>query len=68
MRHFNKLETKRIPQLFLGLLLGMRRSAIGSIFSWSLVTIPEVFAKVNSAQFPSRVYMANTESREPRRC
>ena len=30
-----------------------RRSAIGQSFSLSLVTIPELFAKVNSAEFPS---------------
>ena len=29
-----------------------RRSAIGQSFSLSLVTIPELFAKVNSAEFP----------------
>ena len=31
-------------QLFVGLLLGTRWSAIGQCFSLSLVTIPEVFA------------------------
>ena len=41
------------PRLFQGLLLGSRRSAIGQSFSLSLVTIPELFAKVNSAEFPS---------------
>ena len=45
---FAILETKReleprcVPQLFLGLLLGMRQSA----FSLSLVTVPEVYAKL----------------------
>ena len=34
--------------------LETRRSAIGQTFSLSLVTIPEVFAKVNSPQFPMR--------------
>ena len=29
------------------------RSAIGQFFSLSLVTVPQVFAKVNSTQFPS---------------
>ena len=47
-----ELEPKCVPQLFPGSLLGMRRSAIGQFFFLSLVTIPEVFAKVNSAQFP----------------
>ena len=35
----------------------LRRSAIGQFFfSLFLVIIPEVFAKVNSAQFPSRIF------------
>ena len=49
-----ELEPKCVPQLFLGSLLRTRWSAIGQIFSTSLVTVPEVFAKVNSSQFPSR--------------
>ena len=40
------------PQLFLGLLLRKRRSAIGQLISPPLVTVPEVFAKVTSVQFP----------------
>ena len=48
-----ELEPKRVPQWFLGSLLGTRRSAIGQFFSLSLTTVPEVCAKVNSAQFPS---------------
>ena len=47
-----ELEPKCVLQLFPGSLLGMRRSAIGQLFFLSLLTIPEVFAKVNSAQFP----------------
>ena len=39
------------PQLFLGLLLGKRRSAIGQLFPLSLVTVPEVSVKVNFGQF-----------------
>ena len=56
---FATLETRRelepncVPQLFLGWLLGTRRSAIGQFFSLSRVTIPEVFAKVTSAQSSS---------------
>ena len=50
-----ELEPKRVPQWFLGSLLGTRRSAIGQFFSLSLTTVPEVCAKVNSAQFPSRM-------------
>ena len=41
-----------VPQLLLGSLLWTRRSAIGQ-FCRSPVTVPEVFAKVNSSQFPS---------------
>ena len=46
------LEKKFDPRLFLGLLLGSHRSTIGQSFSLSLVTIPELFAKVNSTEFP----------------
>ena len=49
-----ELEPKCVPQLLLGSLLGTRRSVIGQFFSLSLA-VPEVFAKVNSAQFPSRM-------------
>ena len=48
------LVLKCVPRLFLGSLLVTRRSAIGQFFSLHLVTTPEVFAKINSAQFPSR--------------
>ena len=34
--------------------LGTRRSTIGQCFSLFPVTIPDVFVKVNSVQFPSR--------------
>ena len=47
-----ELEPKCVLQLFPVSLLGMRRSAIGQLFFLSLLTIPEVFAKVNSTQFP----------------
>ena len=56
IRHFRsekEMEPKCVPQLFRGSLLGTRRSAIGQFFSVSLVTVPEVFAKVNSPQFLS---------------
>ena len=46
------LSEKIDPRLFLGLLLGSCRSTIGQSFSLSLVTIPELFATVNSAEFP----------------
>lgn len=48
-----RLEPKCVPQfMFLGSLLGTRLSAIGQFFSQSLATVPEVFAEVNSTQFP----------------
>ena len=53
------MEPKCVPQVFLGRLLGTRRSAIGQFFSLSLVTVPDVFAKVNSAQFPLVSKVAN---------
>ena len=60
-RDFRKemgLEPKCVPRLSLGS-LGTRRSAIGQVFPLSLVIVPEVFAKVNSAQVPSRFKVAN---------
>ena len=47
---------KRVPLLFLGWLV-TRDAPVSywSIFSLSLETVPEVFAKVNSTQFFSRV-------------
>ena len=47
-----ELETKCVPQLFVGSFLETRQSAIGQFFSLSLVTAPKVFAKVNSVQSP----------------
>ena len=44
-----ELESKCIPQVSLGLLLEMHWPAIGQFFPLSLVTVSEVFAKVNSA-------------------
>ena len=40
----------------LGWSQGTRWSAIANLFSLFLVTFPEVVAKVNSSQFPSRIY------------
>ena len=40
-----KLQPKCVPLVFLGSLLGTRRSAIGQFFPLFLVTFPEVFAK-----------------------
>ena len=61
------------PQLFLGLLLRKRRSAIGQLISLSLVDVPEAFAKVNSIQFPLVPRVANKtnvlkKSRRRQRC
>ena len=53
----------------LGPLPGTRRSAIGQFFSLSLLTDPEAFVKVNSAQFPSRIFffkVANFEASDHR--
>ena len=58
-RNEMRLEAKCFPQLFVGSLFGTRRSAIGQVLSLSLVTVPEVFAKANSAQVPSRFKVAN---------
>ena len=52
--HRHIRNEKCVPQLFLGSLLGTRRSAIGQFFPLRSVTTPEVFAKINWAQFPSR--------------
>lgn len=58
-RNEMRLEAKCFPRLFVGSLFGTRRSAIGQVLSLSLVTVPVVFAKVNSAQVPSRFKVAN---------
>ena len=57
-----------MPQLFPGLLLGTRRSAIGQFFPLSQVTVPEIFTKVNplsplSDQCQYSPNSVNTESR-----
>lgn len=49
-----ELKQKCFAQLILGSLLGTRRSAVDQFVSLSLVKVPEVFSKVNSAQIPSR--------------
>ena len=45
------LVPKCVPQLFLGWLLGTRRSAIDRFYPLILQTVLEVFAKVNSIKF-----------------
>ena len=63
-----ELGQKYVPQLFLGLLQGTRRLAIGQFCSLSLVTVPEIFTKVNplsplSDQSQYSPNSVNTESR-----
>ena len=54
-----RLRPKYFPQFFLEPLLkwgrAHQRGHIWSFFSFSLVKVPEVFAKVNSSQFPSTI-------------
>ena len=53
-----ELGSKCVPQLCLGSYLETRWSAIGQLFSLSLVTVPDfpdVFGKVISAQFPPQL-------------
>ena len=40
--------------MFLACLQGMRWSAIGQFFPLFLLTVPDVFVKVNSLKFPLR--------------
>ena len=51
------LEPKCIPQWFLRLLLGPGQSAIGHFFSLSLVSLPDVLAKIYPSQFSFHFYM-----------
>ena len=44
------------PATVSGMVTWNARSAIGQFFSLYLVTVPEVFAKVNSAQLPFRFW------------
>ena len=44
------------PAIVSGVATWNARSAIGQFFSLYLVTVPEVFAKVNSAQLPFRFW------------
>ena len=60
-----ELEPKYVPQLFLGLLLVTCQSAIGQFFfCLSPVTVPEVFAEVNSVQSPSRFHTGEWKPRD----
>ena len=50
------------PVIASGIVTRTRRSATGQFFSLSLVTVPEVFANVNSFQFPSVSKVANEKT------
>ena len=63
IRHFRIEKGTGTAQLFLESLLGTYWSAIGQFFS----PVPEVFAKVNSAQFPSRFYCGEFDILKERR-
>ena len=57
-RHFRNVEgnwSRNAFRIFLGSLLGKSRSAIGQFFPLFPLTVPEVFEKVNSPQFPFRL-------------
>ena len=47
-----KLEPKCVPRWFLGWALWRTAQLLANFFYLSLVTIPDIFAKVNSALFP----------------
>ena len=49
-----ELKPKSVLQLFLGILTSDASFCYWPIFPLPLVTVPEVLAKVNSVQFPSR--------------
>ena len=51
-----ELQPKWVSQLFLISLPVTRHSAIGQFFLLPQVTVPDVFAKVNSTQSPSRFW------------
>ena len=51
IRYFGDEKKTGTQQLYLGSLLVTCRSAIGQFFPLSLVTVPEVYANVKSAQF-----------------
>ena len=53
--HIRYFRNKKRTGAEMGSLLGKNRSAIGQFFSLSLITVPDVFAEVNSAQPPSRL-------------
>ena len=57
-RHFRNEKgtgARRVPQILSGIVTGDAPISYWSIFSLSLATVPEVFAKVHLAQFPPRM-------------
>ena len=60
-RHLRKEKGTGAEMFFA--IVSICRSTIGQFFSLSLVTVPEVFAKVNSAQFSSPLFSATLETR-----
>ena len=50
--HIRYFKNEKRTGAEMGSLLEKRRSAIGQFFSLSLVTVPDVFAEVSSAQSP----------------
>ena len=54
--HWSRTVSRKARSCFWDSIMGTRRSAIGQYFSLSLVTTPEVFAKVKFAQCPSQFY------------
>ena len=53
--HEKGTGTEMSPAIVSGIVIGDALISYWLIFSLSLITVPEVFAKVNSAQFPSRL-------------
>ena len=54
IKHEKGTETEMRPAIVSGIIFGDETVSYWPIFSLSLVTVPKVFAKVNSVQFPSR--------------
>ena len=54
IKHEKGTETEMRLAIVSGIIFGDETVSYWPIFSLSLVTVPKVFAKVNSVQFPSR--------------
>ena len=57
------LQTKCVLAIDSGIVTGDALVSYWPIFSLSLVTVPEVFAKVNSSQFSSRILRGGSRGR-----